>query len=416
MPALVLFGRRWAIASDDIPALALPPTVLHGLWIIIIVVMWVFLEDPWNLCGPSVRYIVIFAGISSSCTLQFLLGCWMMWEGLKGSVFDVGKRWRVPYLLYAVLVVGVAELSFLGYGTYVIFTTMESCPTRSPEVWTERHIILVLVWITWAMAALVGILLVATYNTFPNYQDPKSWERRCWCCTAVCCCQWYMHGRDDEDVPPYIRLAYLFQQLFGHLDLAPTDVVLLFLLEGQMQKWERQMLARRVLLSRATSPTTTPPTSDNSGEGGDVDQSLIDIERGEGMDPLFQRSQGGAGCSTRTSLLVPTGWAIEYRPDLDPREAVLKLVGDYDTVSDRDLSDAAHFVKYAFGAYGYMLYLWSKPQHRGCCELMCGRSCGLITGPIRRYPAGLQALQLAAGPERGQPHEPRGHPTDNRVA
>lgn len=43
---------------------------------------------------------------------------------------------------------------------------------------------------------------------------------------------------------------------------------------------------------------------------------------------------------------------------------MLKLVGEHDTVSNRDLGDAAHYVKFAFGAYGYMLYLWSKPQHR----------------------------------------------------
>lgn len=33
----------------------------------------------------------------------------------------------------------------------------------------------VLVWITWAMVALITLLLVATYNVFPNYQDPRTW-------------------------------------------------------------------------------------------------------------------------------------------------------------------------------------------------------------------------------------------------
>lgn len=42
-------------------------------------------------------------------------------------------------------------------------------------------------------------------------------------------------------------------QLFGHLDLAPTDVVMLFLLEAQMQKWERQQLAHRLLRSNPPS-------------------------------------------------------------------------------------------------------------------------------------------------------------------
>jgi hypothetical protein len=66
-----------------------------------------------------------------------------------------------------------------------------------------------------------------------------------------------------------LRRAGGWSQLFGHLDLAPTDVVLLFLLEGQMQKWERQQLARRVLLSRASSPPdATPPSSSTSTGSG----------------------------------------------------------------------------------------------------------------------------------------------------
>jgi hypothetical protein len=35
-----------------------------------------------------------------------------------------------------------------------------------------------------------------------------------------------------------------------------------------------------------------------------------------------------------------------------------------DHVSDEDLQEAAHYAKYAFAAYGYLLYIWSKPQHK----------------------------------------------------
>ena len=48
--------------------------------------------------------------------------------------------------------------------------------------------------------------------------------------------------------------------------------------------------------------------------------------------------------------------------------------GAREPVSDADLDEAAHFSKFAFAAYGYMLYVWSKPQwkcaplQRGSCE------------------------------------------------
>ncbi len=37
------------------------------------------------------------------------------------------------------------------------------------------HVMQVLVWITWGMVALVMLLLLATYNLFPNYNDERSW-------------------------------------------------------------------------------------------------------------------------------------------------------------------------------------------------------------------------------------------------
>ena len=33
-------------------------------------------------------------------------------------------------------------------------------------------------------------------------------------------------------------------------------------------------------------------------------------------------------------------------------------------VSDEDVEEAAHYVRYAFAAYGFLLYIWSQPQYR----------------------------------------------------
>ena len=37
---------------------------------------------------------------------------------------------------------------------------------------------------------------------------------------------------------------------------------------------------------------------------------------------------------------------------------------DLDPVSDHDLDEAAHYCRYAFAAYGYLLYIWSQPQYK----------------------------------------------------
>lgn len=53
------------------------------------------------------------------------------------------------------------------------------------------------------------------------------------------------------------------------------------------------------------------------GMGTGTEQSLmqvVDVERGDDVDLLYRwSSRGPAGCSSRSTLLVPTGWAIPCR-------------------------------------------------------------------------------------------------------
>ena len=45
--------------------------------------------------------------------------------------------------------------------------------------------------------------------------------------------------------------------------------------------------------------------------------------------------------------------------------------------SAAEVAEAAWAMKYAFAAYGMLLYIFSKPA-TGCVELLCGRRCGLV--------------------------------------
>jgi len=52
------------------------------------------------------------------------------------------------------------------------------------------------------------------------------------------------------------------------------------------------------------------------------------------------------------------------REDLTPEQAASLQCATVEHVSDEDLQEAAQYAKYAFAAYGYMLYIWSKPQYK----------------------------------------------------
>ena len=45
-----------------------------------------------------------------------------------------------------------------------------------------------------------------------------------------------------------------------------------------------------------------------------------------------------------------------------------------DAVSDHDLDETAHYCRYAFAAYGYLLYIWSQPQYK-CGPVVSSSHC-----------------------------------------
>lgn len=52
---------------------------------------------------------------------------------------------------------------------------------------------------------------------------------------------------------------------------------------------------------------------------------------------------------------------MDCRPE---RSAVSNLVtfsGDREKVGNEDVAEAAHYVKYSFAAYGYLLFVFSRP-------------------------------------------------------
>jgi len=62
-------------------------------------------------------------------------------------------------------------------------------------------------------------------------------------------------------------------------------------------------------------------------------------------------------------LLLPISVKLQlFRPDWTPQEAAQRQGPDYEEVDPHDLGEAAHFCRFAFAAYGYMLYIWSRPQ------------------------------------------------------
>ena len=84
MPALRMLGRRWSVATDDVPMLAVVPTLCHGIWACGLGIGWCVLGRP-DGCHEGAGYSVVVAGLFFCFTANFVLGSWLCYEGLKGA-------------------------------------------------------------------------------------------------------------------------------------------------------------------------------------------------------------------------------------------------------------------------------------------------------------------------------------------
>ncbi len=115
MPATEMLGRRWSFATDDVPLLGFFPTLFHGLWALVLVIMWIVFGKHHD-CYDGTTYTVVLAGLLTTFTMFTIVGCWGIYEGLKGkfvTLHDLPQSDRISshlasihVMLLAVLVAG----------------------------------------------------------------------------------------------------------------------------------------------------------------------------------------------------------------------------------------------------------------------------------------------------------------------
>ena len=98
MPAMRLFGRRWAMGTDDVPLLALPVACFQLLWAAALAAAVGVAAARWPrngqgdgggggyLCEASVAtpFMAAMGGLLAAAVLAAGLAAWATWEGLKG--------------------------------------------------------------------------------------------------------------------------------------------------------------------------------------------------------------------------------------------------------------------------------------------------------------------------------------------
>lgn len=389
MPALRLFGRRWLLAGDDVPAPAAFLATFHLIWLIILSVWIADFNGRGEQCTGIGPCNVAMGGLLASFTLSCLLEASAVVVGFRGTMFETRKRAALPFIIYANTAFMFAQVGFNGYATYRVTARPPTCYATS---WDPAVAMQGIVWSTWAVIAGVCFLVVVAYNLFPNYKDPKEWERQCECLAIACCgprCSFFGKSRRNSTTGDASkRLGALFALMFSHIDLTPTDVIGAF---GLVLLCHRSRRRKRP----NSGPVHSPQRSESGGAfslGGAGKEEAA--KNSNPVTPLERPSPVGS-----QDALLTEGDADNRHRSSNNAPSTSSSSSATNKPDAQTLQDAAHYMKYAFAAYGWMLFVWER-KAKGFMQLCCGRACGLWTSAVtqrRRFYHG-EGLGLALPP------------------
>ncbi|KAG2450487.1 hypothetical protein HYH02_004988 [Chlamydomonas schloesseri] len=261
MPALVIFGRRWHIAGDDLPIPSLVGAVWHLGWEVAIAVALAYVVYQWDreTCPQRQKHIGFLA-----CQVFFfftngLLHTWCFFESKRGSIFQTHRRRLAGPLVVAVLCFYLLTIGNTIYGTVITAELLFEAPCEPlPGALHLSYpaLLRAIVIITWVAMTVGFIALLITYNLFPAYSAASTWQARCnlcrylfYCCLVpaerMCGCR----RRDEsaaahqieledrrrsqaQNLSPAIVIAQIFTEVFGTVDMVLSDHVAAFALVG----------------------------------------------------------------------------------------------------------------------------------------------------------------------------------------
>ncbi|XP_030067547.1 diacylglycerol lipase-beta [Microcaecilia unicolor] len=308
MPGLVMFGRRWAIASDDLVFPGAFELFLRVAWWIGILLLYSGQKGHFECSGGLllriylIGLIVLLAAIICSTSA-------IVYVSMQGTISNPGPRQSIPKLIYIRLALYVPEFVWATLGAIWISDAGVNCDR------TVVSVVMGAVIISWIIIFFTTVAVVIVFDplgkkkvsSFPcsDVHDLESsqsmqvlynvkskaarvWENRI---KSLCCCI----GHDDDNRAAFSSIAELFSSYFSDTDLVPSDIAAgLTLLHQEQDKVE--------LCRDPEDVVCLPPSPPMSGD------------------------------------------------------------------LDAELEKAAHYMQFAAAAYGWPLYIFSNPL-TGLCKL-----------------------------------------------
>ncbi|XP_058892402.1 diacylglycerol lipase-beta isoform X2 [Kogia breviceps] len=266
MPGMVLFGRRWAIASDDLVFPGVFELFVRVLWWVGILTLYLVhrgkLDCPGGVLLSSYLIVLIILLAVIICTVSAIV-C----VSMKGTICNPGPRKSMPKLLYVRLALFLPEMVWASLGAAWIEDGFQ-CDR------TVGNGIIATVVVSWTIIASTAATIAIVFDPLggkaapcpaaaPHHlESPESsqllnglktaatsvWETRI---KFLCCCV----GKDDRTRVAFSSTAELFSTYFSDTDLVPSDIAAGLALLHQQQDSVRNTQEPDQVVSRSPGPS-----------------------------------------------------------------------------------------------------------------------------------------------------------------
>ncbi|DAZ93424.1 TPA: hypothetical protein N0F65_000075 [Lagenidium giganteum] len=370
MPALVLFGRRSRVGSDDLycPALFM---VLYQVPLLLVAVLYV---SVWRSCSSmhfSHRGVPFWFMLGAIPLYGFMLCVYLMvvHVSAKGTIIDHERRMLMPRLLHVHIVWSLIMVSYGVMGLYFWYAGDLCMPDAEfVLVLAAAMVAEVSCTFTFGFCILGGAphhetheivmepngnatsserqaLLDEVERSIPNSDvyvpQQQRWERRCnRCCSCIRCFTCNLFGGAGTQHDSMSVVAHVFARLFyGSPDLVISDIVAGFILLAAVQAREDADMLEQADEEETTLAELRRRNKKNLETPNRPPSASMDSHH-------HHRERGDSYIAIEVPSPPPSSSSVAPESDPELVENVLEF---------------AHFSKYAIGIYGWMLYVWSHP-------------------------------------------------------
>ncbi|KAM4524045.1 diacylglycerol lipase-beta [Odontesthes bonariensis] len=270
MPGMVVFGRRWGIASDDLVFPGSFELMLRVLWWLGTVVLFTYHKGHFECNGRGVLHSYL-VGLLVVLALIILSLCAIVYVSAQGTITNPGPRRSMPALVYLRALLYIPELVWACLGAVWVSDDGRGC---DPATVGAVIAAVVASWIILLFTAL-GVVFVFDPLGSPRSQhatlEPlgvrdmessegsqflstarsvavKVWESRL---RLFCCCL----PQDESHRAAFSSIAQLFSDFFSDTDLVPSDIAAgLALLHQEQDKVEQSRDPDAIVTHSPSSP------------------------------------------------------------------------------------------------------------------------------------------------------------------